>query len=99
QKPLNKTEEKLDNKITDAEDRLEDRLSVHENKMNVKTQDLENRLGVLETRLVDTIRRIDELRLDMKAHNEHDEKSFAKMEEKLEKITDLMIEFIQSNKK
>ena len=67
-----------------------------EDKLQTSVRENEHRTTVMEGKLHETIRRVNELKLDLKEIEDSSDKKMEKIEEKLEKITQLMIDILQN---
>ena len=67
-----------------------------EEELNTNTRNLEHRVTVGEAKQQELIRRVSELKDELKALGESSEKKIEKIEEKVEKITQLMIDILQN---
>lgn len=67
-----------------------------ENKLSTSIRENEHRTTVMEGKTQELIRRVDELKIDLKAIEDSSDKKLEKIEDKLEKITQLMIDILQT---
>jgi predicted nucleic acid-binding Zn-ribbon protein len=67
-----------------------------EDELNSGIRNLEHRTTVSEGKQQELIRRVNELKDEVKAQGETSEKKIEKIEEKVEKITQLMIDILQN---
>ena len=67
-----------------------------EDKLSTSIRENEHRTTVMEGKQHELVRRVDELKLDLKEIEESSDKKMEKIEEKLEKITQLMIDILQN---
>jgi len=73
-----------------------DDLQKTEDNVNTNIREIEHRTTVTEGKQHELIRRVNELKDDIKAMEETADKKNEKIEEKLEKITQLMIDILQN---
>ena len=67
-----------------------------EDETNSSMRNLEHRVTVGEGKQQELIRRVNELKDEVKSQGENSEKKIEKIEEKVEKITQLMIDILQN---
>ena len=73
-----------------------DDLQKTEDKLQTSVRENEHRTTVMEGKQHELVRRVDELKLDLKEIEDSSDKKMEKIEENLEKITQLMIDILQN---
>jgi len=71
-------------------------LQMTEDKLSTDIRETEHRTTVMEGKQHELLRRVDELKADLKEIEDSSDKKMEKIEEKLEKITQLMIDILQN---
>jgi hypothetical protein len=70
-------------------------LKTLEDKIELHIRSVEHRVTVSEGTLIDILRRIEEIKVEITNTGNHNDKNFDKTEEKLEKLTQLIIDILQ----